>query len=184
MLRDKRFIAVILVALIIIVVLDVRYFMNRSNGRSTAHTSMVQPSTPTHPLNHTNTVLIDSRQQVLSPARQVAAWNRDYPLKAGSRNPFHGTGPTRQTKLHDKSGGQSSEEMESGPISHLGAIAVVDGKMLALIDGEPVVKNGSMGNMEVVYIGPDGVTLRQGADRWAEALPPLPADAVNVVRRH
>ena len=185
MFRDKRFIAAIFVALAVVVILDVRYFMNRSKGR----TSSIKPHAQAQPLSPVRAVTKSPSTQhtaaqpaklaAVSPSQQVAKWREAYPLKAGSRNPFQAIGTQHQAK----SSRQSTEEMEDGSTTRLGAIAMVDGKMLALIDGEPVEKNGSLGNMKVVYIGPDGVTLREGGDRWAESLPPLPADAVNVVRQ-
>ncbi len=172
MLKDKRFIAAIVLALVIVVVLDVRYFIDRSkrNHRavSAGQVQIITPQATTSSApTGTRAVAVDTR----SAAELVAAWHHKYPLKAGARNPFS----TARTLIGEKSFSQTSEKSLGGP--RLGAIAMIDGKPVALINGELVTEEEIVGDIQVLDIGPDQVTLRQGGSRWRESLGELPGNA-------
>jgi len=193
MLKDKRVIAVLLIALAVVVVLDIRYFINRGKKHRprAAQTVMVQPQVvqQRQPMSATPVAMHGHPQDnqagaPLSPAHQVSAWRQQHPLAKGARNPF-------AAHLRQPAGGvgtvastadsADTSQAKAAPPARLRAIAMVDGAMVAIIDGEPVIAYQQVGNLTVENIDPNRVTVRQGASRWAESLPPLPADGINIV---
>ncbi len=175
MLKDKRFIAAIVIALVVVVILDVRYFMNRAkrNHRavSAGQIQIVSPTPaaalPAH--QEAGAVKADTR----SAAEHVADWHRKYPLKPGARNPFS----TARTLIGAKSFSPPTEKSLEGSGPRLAAIAMIDGKPMALINGELVTEEEIVGNIQVLDIGIDQVTLGRDGSRWRETLGPLPGNA-------
>ncbi len=177
MLKNKRFIAAILIALGIVIVFDVRYFMNRPGRKpAVAGAIIIEPAHQAVPMaqgaHQKPTVVrtVDTR----SGAEYVALWNRLYPLENHARNPFS----TTRTRIEGKSGGHSTEKtLKEGGDPLLGAIAVINGKPLAIINGEPVTEEDTLGDIHVLNIDGDRVTLSRGGTPWHESLNTLPGNA-------
>ncbi|MBI5137966.1 MAG: hypothetical protein HZA24_11620 [Nitrospirae bacterium] len=169
MLRDKRFIAVLAVALLMAVGLNVRYFASRHHPRPAA-TQMVAPMGLAEPeMAHA------AAPPALSPADQVAAWNARYPLGPGARNPFAAGGSRAEP---EKVFAAPAEKNPGEVAPRLAAIANIDGNRLALIDGEPLRENDTLGNIHVIHIGTDRVTVTAGGRHRTLTLPGLPTPPV------
>jgi len=155
-LRDRRLIGAILLLLVAVGAWDVHKFRARKAPATPAAMSAPRAATP-----------------AVLPWRPARAAPVSVAPAEGARNPFM----TADEQFRGKSVGDPTETMPKGtaPV-HLEGIAVNGDVRAALIDGEPVREGGFVGDIQVVRVHDNEVTLARNGRVWRIALPPLQAD--------
>lgn len=159
MLRDRRFIGALILMLVVVGAWDLHHFRTRRNP--------AQPVARTAP-QATPAVL------PWRPARPSVASAVSTSLADDARNPFMTAGEQFRGKFPVR----TTETMGKGtdPV-HLQGIAVHGGVRAALIDGEPVREGGYVGDIQVVRVQDNGVTLARNGRVWRVPLPPVSGEA-------
>lgn len=163
MLRDRRLIGALILLLVAVAAWDVHKFQARKAPAGPAATTLTTPTGA--PRAGASTVL---------PWRPARATPAPVALAEGARNPFL----TADEQFRAKFGGGPTETMEKGtaPV-HLEGIAVRGAMRAALIDGEPVPEGGFVGDIQVVRVQDNEVTLARNGRVWRVVLPPMQSDA-------
>jgi len=163
MLKDKRFIAVLGVLLLVVAVLDIRYFMNRADRQKRPAPATVHAVAPATPVTTTD------RAPRASGAPSATALDHNHPLTEHSRNPFLASATKNQGKFRSS----STEKNEAALPFRFGGIAWVAGRWTALIDGEPVTEGTRLGDYRIMTIEQDHLVVRREGRRWTISLPDL-----------
>jgi hypothetical protein len=161
MLRDRRFIGALILALVAVGAWDLHKFRERKAPAASTPAALVAP------------------RPAVSTASAVVPWHPaegtpvPVALGAGARNPFL----TAWEQFRGKSRGVPTETMVKGtaPV-HLEGIAVHGNVRAALIDGEPVREGGFVGDIQVVRVHDNEVTLARDGRVWRVPLPPVGAE--------
>jgi len=163
MLRDRRFIGALILALVVVGAWDLHKFRARKAPAHVAATSAPAPRPGVPAASH-----------AVLPWRPASATPVPVSLDAGARNPFM----TADEQFRGKSGGIPTETMGKGtaPV-HVEGIAIHGDVRAALIDGEPVREGGFVGDIQVVRVQDNGVVLARHGRVWRIVLPPVSAAA-------
>lgn len=158
MLRDRRFIGALILALVVVGAWDLHKFRERKAPARPAPAAAVTPRPA------------GSAAPALVPWHPAAATPVPVALDEAARNPFM----TAFEQFQGKSRAFPTETMAKGtaPV-HLEGIAVHGGIRAALIDGEPVREGGFVGDIQVVRVQDNEVTLARNGRVWRVALPPV-----------
>lgn len=161
MLRDKRFIAVLVVLLLGMLVYDIQYFSNRHKASSARNTPAAAPIAATQ-------FTLPTRTSATKEASHSTPSGTFAHLRTGSRNPFL----TASEQYGGKFPGQFSDKGE-GDVHWptLSGISWNDGHWTALLDGEAVTPGDRIGDIRVIEITISQVTLTWGSQRLTLELP-------------
>ena len=161
MLRDRRFIGALILLLVAVGAWDLHKFRARkAPAHAVTQTAAAPRAVP---------AVLPWR-----PAARSAASAVPTSLADDARNPFMTAGEQFRGKFPVR----PTETMGKGtdPV-HLQGIAVHGGVRAALIDGEPVREGGFVGDIQVVRVQDNQVTLARNGRVWRVALPPMSGDA-------
>jgi hypothetical protein len=162
-LRDRRLIGALILLLVAVGAWDVHKFRARK-----------APAGPAAPVaaSHAENAQRPAGPPVL-PWRPARATPVPVALPDGARNPFM----TADEQFRGKFEARPAETMGKGSVPvHLEGISVRGDARVALIDGEPVREGGFVGDIQVVRVQDNEVTLARHGRVWRVVLPPIQAE--------